>query len=112
MGEKRYSYHATISMKDKFDGSTVVCNIHSQADSKEKIYEDIEFQVKDVWLRISKSFPTELTKKDLMEKVAYLKQEKRWGNKRIINWFAKFGIDIDLPKQGRLRKGQIPLIRE
>ena len=104
--KKRFSYHATISIRDKLDGTTVVCHMSVDEDTKEKIVAGIEFDLIDIFYRVSKAFPDEFTKEDIQKKITNLKQEKKWGNRRIINWFKKFGIEIELPTQGTLKGGQ------
>lgn len=103
---KRFGYHAIITVKDRLDGSTAVVNISVDKNKKQDIVGSLEHELKDIYYKIAKTFPDKLSKKDIQDKITYLKQNKKWGNKRIENWFAKFGIEVTLPKQGRLKKGQ------
>lgn len=108
--DKRFGYHAIITIRDRLDGSTCVINMSIDKDKKQDIIDSIEHELKEHYPRIAKSFPDELSKKDIRDKIKYLKQDKKWGNRRIENWFAKFGIELNLPKQGKLKRGQTALI--
>ena len=108
--DKRFGYHAIVTVKDRLDGSTCVINMGVDKNKKQEITESLEHELKDAYFRVAKSFSDELSKEEIQKKVQYLKHEKNWGNRRIVNWFSKFGIEIDLPKQGRIKKGQTVLI--
>lgn len=106
---KRFGYHAVITIKDRLDGDTCVINTSIDKNTKKEIYDEIAEDLEQYYQKIMLRFKDELSKEEIQKKIYNLKHEKKWGNRRIENWFAKFGIEIDLPKQGKIKKGQTVL---
>jgi hypothetical protein len=94
--EKRFVCHARIHVRDSLFGNAMVCNYEHFADSAIALFEDAEKSIEKYISTISRN--EEPTQKRINE---YIKELKRdgWGNRRITNHFAKFGITVDITEK-------------
>jgi len=111
--ERRYKYHGMISIRDKLLGNSIQVNIGCEGDNRgdlityidQHLKESLRHIVKDRDIYIEKN--RQLTEKEIDDAVCHFRKDRQWSNRRIINHFAKFGIDIDLEKEKIVRKKKL-----
>ncbi|GAH28774.1 unnamed protein product [marine sediment metagenome] len=94
--EKRFVCHARIHVRDSLFGNAMVCTYERLDDSAIALFEDASGSIEKYINTISKD--EEPTPKRIKKHIEQLKGDG-WGNKRIINHFAKFGIAVDIPEK-------------
>lgn len=109
--EKRFVCHARIHVRDGLFGNSMVCTYEHFDDSAIALFEDASESIEKYINTISRD--EEPTLKRIKEYVEQLKRDG-WGNKRITNHFAKFGINVDIPEnkseEKKLPNGQKTLV--
>ena len=99
--EKRFVCHARIHVRDSLFGNAMVCTYGRSDDSAVALFEDAAESIEKYINTISRD--EEPTQKRIKEYVEQLKTDG-WGNRRIINHFAKFGIAVDVPEKKSEKK--------
>lgn len=95
--KKRFKYHMMVSVSDKVMGDAILINADFTADSKEEIFKGIEHEAKNLPKHFINRCVEPLTKEMLLERALEFRNDKKWGNRRIKNWFEKFGFEVKLP---------------
>jgi hypothetical protein len=102
----RFKYHATIVIKDRLFGSTMLLKTNAAAPTIRLLINNFNVKSKESIQMMDQ--PHRVTQKAINELIEGLRQEKM-SNKKIHNHFAKYGIDVYLPddkKPPRLHKWQ------
>lgn len=94
--EKRFVCHARIHVRDGLFGNAMVCTYERLDNSSVVLFEDAAKSIEDYISTISRD--EGVTQKRIQEHIKQLKDDG-WGNRRIINHFAKFGITVDIPEK-------------
>jgi len=94
--EKRFVCHARIHVRDSLFGNAMLITYAHYDDSAIALFEDAAKSIEKYINTISKD--KKPTPKRIKEYVEQLKRDG-WGNRRIINHFAKFGIAVDIPEK-------------
>jgi len=102
--EKRFVCHARIHVRDSLFGNAMVCTYEHFDDSAIALFEDASESIEKYINTISRD--EEPTPKRIKEYIEQLKRDG-WGNKRISNHFAKFGITVDIPEK-KLEEKKLP----
>jgi len=90
---KRYTSNITFSFRDELDG-TIVFHIKISAKTIGELIDELDSHLISISDSITRTFHDTLTDEEIQNKIKYFKS-KKWGDKRIKNHFAKFGIDIE-----------------
>ena len=105
--EERFVCHARIHVRDSLFGNAMVVTYKHFDDSATALFEEAAGAIERYITTISKD--EEPTQERIKKHIEQLKEDG-WGNKRIINHFAKFGITVDIPekksKEKKLLSGQ------
>lgn len=104
--KQRFSYHATIVIKDKLFGSTIMLKTNASAPTVKVLMNNFFIKTKETIRAMDQ--PHRTTQKAINE---LIQQKKQQGisNRRIHNHFEKYGIDVYIPgdkKPVRLHKWQ------
>lgn len=102
--EKRFSFHGRIVVKDKLLGSSMQVDIGDiSRDTKTELFKEIEEKLKENAAYVATD--KEPSKKEIAARIDGMREDG-WDNRRIANFFTKFGIEVDLPRKKRLKNGQ------
>ena len=94
--EKRFVCHARIHVRDSLFGNAMICTYGHCDDSAVVLFEDAAKSIEKYISTISRD--EEPTPERIKKHVEQLKEDG-WGNRRIINHFAKFDITVGLPEK-------------
>jgi len=93
-----FKYHATIHIRDEMSGTAMLAHITAHASTKEELLSKIE----EDSLKYVKQIK-DYREKDYKDIIKSMK-DKHYGNRKIKNHFAKFGITIELPDEKKKKK--------